>query len=34
MVEPIGLSQPVELSGFSVDTSEFVDTPFEKGGPV
>lgn len=34
MVEPIGLSQPVELLGFSVDTSPFVDSPFESGEPV
>lgn len=32
MVELIGLPQPLELSGFSVDTSAFVDTPFETIG--
>ena len=34
VVESVGLSQLPEFSVFSVDTSAFVDTPFERGGPV
>ena len=32
VVESLGLPQPIELSGFSVDTAALVDTPFERGG--
>lgn len=34
VVEFIGLAQPRELSGFSVDTSAFVGAPFERAGPT
>src|SRR5579871_558348 len=34
LVQSVALSQPRELSCFSVDTSEFVDRPVEKGIPL
>jgi hypothetical protein len=33
LVQSAGLSQPHELSGFSVDASGLVDSPVEKGRP-
>ena len=33
LVQSVALSQPRELSCFSVDTSEFVDRPVERGAP-
>lgn len=33
LVRSVGLSQPLEFSGFSVDASAFVDSPVERGPP-
>ena len=34
LVQSVGLSQPLELSSFSVDASAVVDSPVEKGLPL
>jgi hypothetical protein len=33
-VQTVGLSQPPELSGFSVDGWALVDSPIERGTPI